>query len=256
MKNHRTTKLLLKKVQQKVYLYFKNAFGSQNQKYVLNLKPGARHYMAYVGPPAQYDLMGSTQFRLLTTLGLRASHRLLDFGCGSLRAGRLFIPYLDKGCYYGLEPNRWLIKDAIKHVIGNDMVKIKKPTFVYSDDFSIPIDIKFSYILAQSIFSHCGPDLVEKALMTFKENLTEDGLIIVTFVLAESDWNKKGWYYPECVGYTRERIADFIARLGMYGREIPWHHPRQEWYVIAKKSERLPDKDTFLMESIFGENNV
>ncbi|MHC4422967.1 MAG: hypothetical protein ACYS1E_20600, partial [Planctomycetota bacterium] len=61
------------------------------------LRAGAEHYMAYVGPPDRYDLMGASQFRLLCTLGLRAPHRLLDFGCGSLRAGRLFIPYLNPG---------------------------------------------------------------------------------------------------------------------------------------------------------------
>jgi SAM-dependent methyltransferase len=57
--------------------------------------------------------MGATQFRLLTTLGLREHHSLLDFGCGSLRAGRLLIPYLLPGRYYGLEPNRCLIEDGI-----------------------------------------------------------------------------------------------------------------------------------------------
>ena len=61
---------------------------------ISKLKPGDNHYMAYVGPPAQYDFMGGTQFRLLSTLGLRANHSLLDFGCGSLRAGRLFLSYL------------------------------------------------------------------------------------------------------------------------------------------------------------------
>jgi hypothetical protein len=54
-----------------------------------SLSPGSRHYTAFVGPPQQYDFMGATQFRLLTTLGLREHHRLLD-----LRAGRLLIPYL------------------------------------------------------------------------------------------------------------------------------------------------------------------
>jgi hypothetical protein len=65
------------------------------------LTPGDMHYTAYVGPPAQYDFMGASQFRLLCTLGLRENHTLLDFGCGSLRAGRLLIPYL-------LAAARWL----------------------------------------------------------------------------------------------------------------------------------------------------
>jgi hypothetical protein len=79
----------------------------------LALAGGSRHFRAYVGPPGQFDFMGATQFRLLTTLGLREHHSLLDFGCGSLRAVRLLIPYLLPGRYYGLEPNRWLIEDGI-----------------------------------------------------------------------------------------------------------------------------------------------
>ena len=60
---------------------------------ISKLQAGDSHYMAYVGPPGQYDFVGATQFRLLSTLGLRADHSLLDFGCGSLRAGRLFLSY-------------------------------------------------------------------------------------------------------------------------------------------------------------------
>ena len=66
------------------------------------LPPGAHHYTAFVGRADQYDFMGATQFRLLTTLGLREHHAVLDFGCGSLRAGRLLIPYLNEGRYHGL----------------------------------------------------------------------------------------------------------------------------------------------------------
>ena len=45
------------------------------------------HYKAYVGPPSVYDLVGAMQFNLLTSFGLRDFHKLLDIGCGSLRAG-------------------------------------------------------------------------------------------------------------------------------------------------------------------------
>ena len=97
----------------------------------------AKHYSAYVGPPAEYDFMGATQFRLLTTLGLRETHQLLDFGCGSLRAGRLFIPYLSAGKYFGVEPNSWLVKEAITHEIGQDQIRLKSPTFLHNDDFTV-----------------------------------------------------------------------------------------------------------------------
>jgi hypothetical protein len=64
---------------------------------ISKLKPDNKDYKDYVGLPSRYDFMGATQFRLLCALGLRANHTLLDFGCGSLRAGRLFIVYLNEG---------------------------------------------------------------------------------------------------------------------------------------------------------------
>ncbi|MDP6144025.1 MAG: hypothetical protein QGF49_07785, partial [Candidatus Marinimicrobia bacterium] len=106
---------------------------------VSKLKAGDNHYMAYVGPPTQYDFMGATQFRLLSTLGLRANHSLLDFGCGSLRAGRLFLTYLDEGAYFGIEPNKWLIEDAIKNQIGKDLATLKKPNFDHNGDFKTDV---------------------------------------------------------------------------------------------------------------------
>ena len=101
------------------------------------LGAGAAHYTAFVGPPDQYDLIGATQFTLLITLGLRDHHRLLDFGCGSLRAGRLLIAYLQRGNYHGLEPNAWLVEDAIERQVGRDQVAIKQPRFHAYDDFHL-----------------------------------------------------------------------------------------------------------------------
>ena len=95
----------------------------------LGLKPGDRHYRAYIGPPEDYDLIGAMTFNLLTTLGLRQHHTLADIGCGSLRAGRLFIPYLNPGKYLGIEPNRWLVDEGIRMEVGADMIRIKQPRF-------------------------------------------------------------------------------------------------------------------------------
>jgi len=99
----------------------------------LGLKPGDSHYRAYVGPPEDYDLIAAMTFNLLTTLGLRQHHSLIDIGCGSLRIGRLLIPYLNEGNYFGLEPNEWLVDEGIKRELGEALVRIKRPTFFFSD---------------------------------------------------------------------------------------------------------------------------
>src|SRR5689334_7701637 len=91
-------------------------------------RPSDPHYRAYVGPPSDYDLIGGLQFTLLFQAGLREHHRLLDIGCGSLRGGRLFIPYLLPGRYTGVEPNEWLVRDGIASELGEAILEIKRPT--------------------------------------------------------------------------------------------------------------------------------
>src|SRR5438874_13222777 len=99
----------------------------------LGLKPGDPHYRAYVGPPEDYDLIAAMAFNLLTTLGLRQRHSLLDIGCGALRIGRLLIPYLNRAKYFGVEPNEWLAEQRIRRELGHTSVQTKQPTFCVSD---------------------------------------------------------------------------------------------------------------------------
>ena len=209
------------------------------------LGAGAGHYTAFVGPPEQYDLMGATQFRLLTTLGLRDTHRVLDFGCGSLRVGRLLIPYLQRGNYHGLEPNTWLIEDAVNRQIGRDLIVLKAPHFHAFDDFRADrCGADFDFIVAQSIFSHCGADLFETALGGFARALARTGLALVTIIDPGKDgfaeFAGSGWVYPGCVAHAPNTVAAIVARAGLHGRRLPWFHPRQTWYALARDPARLP----------------
>ena len=230
---------------------------------VSKLQPGDEHYMAYIGYPAEYDFMGATQFRLLCTLGLRAGHFLLDFGCGSLRAGRLFISYLDEGRYFGIEPNKWLIEEAVQHQLGRDLVHIKKPRFDHNPDFRTDVfEEKFDFIIAQSIFSHAGADLISATLRNFKGSLKPGGIVAATFVDEHSlqprrrkslksreiiarDFDGKGWVYPQCVNFRGSTVQKMAADAGLNAVRIPWYHPRQTWYLMAGDKKRLPDGRMF-----------
>jgi len=212
-----------------------------------NLAAGDDHYTAFVGPPDQYGFMGATQFCLLISLGLQDHHKLLDFGCGSLRAGRMLIPYLDRKLYFGIDPNRWLIEDAISNELGEDIIDIKEPSFLYHDTFSCTdFNEKFDFILAQSIFSHTGIDLLEYTLSQFKLTLKEDGLIAATFILATPDHPEflgRGWVYPGCVRHKPETIINIAASCGLAALEIPWYHPRQKWFILSHETDRLPTQE-------------
>jgi hypothetical protein len=206
-----------------------------------HLKPGDPHYRAYVGLPTGYDHMGASQFRLLCSLGLRANHRLLDFGCGSLRAGRLFITYLEPGGYHGIEPNRWLVEKGIQEQVGQDAVAIKRPHFDHNDQFRADVfGETFDYILAQSIFSHTGHSLVERGISGLAGVLAPDGLLLLTFKEGENDTSESGWVYPGCVKYRAESILEFGRSAGLHALRLPWYHPSQVWYLMSRNPGRLP----------------
>jgi SAM-dependent methyltransferase len=201
-------------------------------------RAGGPHYRAYVGPPRDYDRIGGLQFTLLFQAGLREHHRLLDLGCGSLRGGRLFIPYLLPGNYTGVEPNEWLVKDGIARELGEDILAVKRPTFSTIDDFDLEPLGRFDYVLAQSILSHSYPDLTAKALAGVRACLAEDGLLLATFLHGELS-EGTGWCYPRCTSYGWDDIAALAGDAGLVVRHLDWPHPRQTWFAAARSEAPL-----------------
>ena len=200
----------------------------------IHLVPGDRHYRAYVGPPADYDVVAAMCFNLLTVLGMRDIHRVLDVGCGSLRVGRLLIPFLNSGNYVGVEPNKWLVDDGVEREIGEDQIGIKRPTFSLQTDmrdFQQPLDCQFA--LAQSIFSHCGQDLLRSWLEQLQFHLAQDGALAATFILGDEDTVEEGWVYPGCVTYRPQSINTLCTEIGLHIDWLDWYHPRQSWALIS-----------------------
>ncbi|MGH2910543.1 MAG: methyltransferase [Solirubrobacteraceae bacterium] len=206
-------------------------------------------YRSFVGPADQYDLIGAAQFALLYALGLRAHHRLLDVGCGSLRAGRMLIAYLEPGRYVGVEPEHWFIEEAIEREIGRDMVAIKQPRFDHSSDFSLDHLGRFDFVLAQGVATNTGPTLLPALLAAVEQTLECDGLAAITVIHSDSGDSdalaveiddESARRYPGCYSYRRDAIAQIVAAAGLAGEPIAWHHPRHTWWLLAHHTERLP----------------
>jgi len=171
---------------------------------------------------------------MLTSLGLREDHRVLDIGCGSLRVGRLLIPYLRPGNYVGVEPEGWLVEQGIREELGTDLVKIKRPRFEIAGDASgLGANERFDFALAQSIFSHTGPDLLAEWLQSASRHLNEDGALLGSFVPGADAWIDGGWTYG-LVTYSRTTITEIAEHAGLGFRVLDWRHPAQTWALFAK----------------------
>jgi len=207
--------------------------------YGLDRKPGDQHYRAYVGPPDRYDLMGGLQLSLLLAAGLRETHLVVDVGCGSLRAGKLLIPYLRPQHYYGIDPNGWLIDEAIERELGQDLISLKSPIFSSSDDFDVSaFGVQFDFAIAQSVFSHTHPDLAEHGLRCIGEALAPEGVLFATYYPGEdSPAPGTGWAYPNNVRYSWDTLSGLIHDSGLVGFPINWPHPKQRWFVASRRPQ-------------------
>lgn len=219
-----------------------------------HLPTGNHNYRAFIGPPEKYDLVSAMEFNLLTYLGLREHHYLLDIGCGSLRGGRLFIPYLLQSRYFGIEPEQWLIEEGIKKELGNDLISIKKPVFSNDNNFNLSIFNKtFDFILAQSIFSHTSQLQIRRCISEAKKVMKNRSIFVATFVEGEHNYKGNEWVYPGCIIYTLEHITSIIKEEGLVGKSIDWPHPnRQRWLVIVnpENEKNIPDPSIFSQLSL------
>lgn len=202
-----------------------------------NMPIGANHYRAFVGPPEKYDLVGAMQFNLLTTLGLREDHYLLDIGCGSLRAGKLLLVYLLPGRYCGIEPERWLIEEGIRNELGNEIIQMKKPIFSHDKNFNLTsLNQKFDFILAQSIFSHAAEKQIKKCLSEAKKIMKPETIFTATFVKGEENFKGNEWVYPDCVTYTLSYFKRMVEEEDLACIPLNWYHPNnQTWVAIVNK---------------------
>lgn len=208
------------------------------------LPAGADHYRAYVGPPDRFDFIGASQFALLFTLGLRDHHAVLDFGCGSLRLGRLLIPYLRPNRYFGIDPNSWLIEDGLLRELGRSALRAKQPAFSYNDDFRCDVfERQFDFIVAQSILTHCGRDLSQRLLREMAKALVPSGIIVFSVIEATTHAPESqdiGWVYPACVAYRQETFLAWCNEAGLAAKRLAWYHPGAVWYIAAHDPARIP----------------
>lgn len=214
------------------------------------LPAGFRAYLAgrsgshrsFVGPSDLYDVAGASQFGLLTLLGLREDHCLLDIGCGSLRAGRLFIAYLKPGRYFGIEPRQWLVEAAIQNEIGRDLVRLKRPVFRYSDDFQFrSFRRRFDFILAGSVFSHAAQSQIRTCLDEVREVMMPQGMFLSSFMEGPTSHEGETWVYPDVVTYTYERLHDLAQERGLTCERVDWPYVyamgSQKWLALTLRTE-------------------
>lgn len=134
-----------------------------------------------------WESMGQLQLETLKAHGLAPQHRLIDVGCGSLRGGVLFVPYLDPGHYYGLDANQTFTEAGLEQEFDAETrARIPAENFRFNIDFTFDFaDVAFDYACAFSLFTHLSVNKISLCLDNLRPLMAPGGQFLATFFTAE-----------------------------------------------------------------------
>jgi SAM-dependent methyltransferase len=126
--------------------------------------------------------IGQMQFDYLIKHGLKPDMRMLEIGCGNLRAGRLFIDYLDSGNYYGTDISPDILL-AAQRTVGEYGLQRKLPYLSLVDDLKLGFlpDGHFNVVHAHSVFSHSPLSVIDECLSHVGRIMAPGGVFDFTF---------------------------------------------------------------------------
>ena len=133
--------------------------------------------------------------------------KVLDVGCGCLRAGYWLVRFLDPGCYYGIEPHVPMLDAGIEHCLTPEIKAVKKPLFDTNDRFDFSVfDAKFDVVLARSIWSHAAKSQIEAMLDSFVAWTNPEAFFLTSYYPATwYRWRQGDYQGSKWVGRSHER---------------------------------------------------
>lgn len=143
--------------------------------------------------------IGQMQFDYLVKHGLKPDMRMLEIGCGNLRAGRLFIDYLDSGNYYGTDISPDILL-AAQRTVQDYGLQRKMPYLSLVTDLRLAFlpDDHFDIVHAHSVFSHSPLSLIDECLSHVGRIMAPGGRFDFTFdktAGAEHQVLREDFYY-------------------------------------------------------------
>ncbi|OIJ18530.1 hypothetical protein BKP45_18980 [Anaerobacillus alkalidiazotrophicus] len=197
----------------------------------------------------KWDEIGELQFDWFVKKGLKKENTFLDVGCGSLRGGIHFVNFLEKGNYYGIDINEYLIKAGKIELQKLDILN-KEPTLIVNGDFNFGLfNQRFDFAFAQSVFTHLSLDEIYKCLVQIEKVLKSNGEFYATFFEAKNkkynleslndllykskNEDKDPYYYPFSV--FPFIIRDLSLTVEYIGN---WNHPRKQKMLLFKKKKK------------------
>ena len=175
--------------------------------------------------------IGQLQFDYLVSHGLKPDMRMLEIGCGNLRAGRLFIDYLDPGNYYGVDISPDILL-AAQDTVTRYQLQPKLPYLALVADLRLQFlpDAAFDVVHAHSVFSHSPIEVIEECLASAGRVMAPGGFFDFTFDRtsgAEHHVLREDFYY------RTETLIALAAKHGLDARYL------EDWEETGHEQSKL-----------------
>jgi SAM-dependent methyltransferase len=187
---------------------------------------GEEHHRQYGGPWAK----GKYLFGVAVQAGLRPEHRLLDFGCGSLRIGVWAIPYLEPGNYFGVDSHLGSLEAAATYEIPFNGLEAKRPRLLWDESFAFShFGTTFDWIIDSATSTSVGnsPGRREQLFRSFAEVLAPGGRLLVLPRLVASVDELADWGLT----FVRGPIVQSCSLLEGHDEEF---QTTNVWYEFAR----------------------
>jgi SAM-dependent methyltransferase len=189
-----------------------------------------------------WDELGQLQLDFMISQGLEPASRLLDVGCGPLRAGIRFVDYLEPGNYYGLDVNASLLEAGYDLELPEPLrKKLPRDHLRATDRFDCDFGVEFDFAIAQSLFTHISLSHVRLCLYRVATRMRPGGRFFATFFEAPPEFPLDGvldgdhprrkdkfternpyWYWPADLEWASGFAPWEFRYIG------DWSHPRNQ----------------------------
>jgi SAM-dependent methyltransferase len=167
--------------------------------------------------------VGELQYDYLIRHGLRPEDRLLDIGCGNLRAGWRLAGYLDPGNYWGVEISPDILLAALDTIRDYGLqARLPRLTVVADLRLAWLPAAHFGVVHAHSVFSHTPLEVVDEALGGVARVLAPGGYFDFTYFDGPTrDFLREDFWHPT------DQLIDLARSHGLAAeRMTDWDYPQ------------------------------
>lgn len=185
--------------------------------------------------------------------GLVPTSKLLDVGCGALRAGIVLAKYLEPGGYYGIDVNESLIRAALIHELPLAGLQDRVPAenLRVTARFKCDFGVEFDFAIAQSVFTHLPLNHIRLCLYRLSRVMAPGGRFFATFFevpaskpyarpatqVRRTTWPERDPYHyrRDDLRWAAETVGDWSVRyIGDWGHR---RGQRMMEYTLGSRAE-------------------